>query len=129
MDDPAPIRFTVDECLPSRIVGQILGRQIVQVVDLGTKDPAILVAAEADEAVIVTADKWFYTQLRRLSTLDKGRYTQAGVVWLPGTWEVAEPLLRRWLPVVEAIHRVTRGETDRRVVVHLRENGAVYIDP
>lgn len=127
--DPTPILFIVDECLPRVLVGQILAGQTNRFVDLGTKDPAILVEAEHDGAVIVTADTWFYRQLRRIPHFDKGVYSRAGVVQIPGVWADAEPLLRRWRPVIEAVHRITREEADQRVVVDLRANGAVYIDP
>jgi len=123
------IPFIVDEHLPYIEVRHILVDHAVDGMDLGTKDPAILAAAEIDGAVILTADKWFSTQLRRMPHFDKHRHLRAGVVWLPGTWAVAGPMLRRWLPVVEAVYQVTRLEQDQRVVVALRANGVVYIDP
>lgn len=110
-----PIQFIADEMLPYTEVRQILIGHNVQSMDLETKDPAILVTAEIDGAIIVTADKWFYTQLRRVPHFDKRRSTRAGVVLIPGTWAEAGPLLRRWLPLVETIYQITRSESDQRV--------------
>jgi hypothetical protein len=126
---PRPILFTVDTSLPWIEVDAILDGFDVQAPPEGLKSQAILAAAEVDGSIIITSENWIYSQLRRIPTLDRGLYRKAGVVKVPGIWTVAQAYLARWLPVITAIHEVVSQEADQRVVVEIRDNGAVYIDP
>jgi predicted nuclease of predicted toxin-antitoxin system len=57
----------IDEHLPDHEVRQFLFGHGIEVADLGTNDPAVIKATEADDAIIVTSDHWFYSQLRRVA--------------------------------------------------------------
>lgn len=130
MDDPAPIEFFVDEHLPVRSLSSILSARGHRVtpVQVGFKDPAIVVTAEQLGAVIITADTWFLKQLYRLPAEHRRRFTRAGVVQVPGAWDIARPRIVEYLPVIEAIYRLRRGQERARIgidisgtTIHIRE--------
>lgn len=117
--DGRPIIFYVDEMWPVPRVDTLLGRRGHEVrrPDRGEPDLSILTRAEQDGAVIVTGDAWFYRQLHPRRPGARSMYRRAGVVYLPGEWETAEPLIGEWLPVIEAAYRVMQDRTDKRLVV------------
>jgi hypothetical protein len=121
MDAPARIHFFIDENQPVRQLRAILehrGHRVTPV-QVGFKDPAILIAAEQEEAVIVTADKWFLTELFRFPAEHRRRYRKAGVVLVPGEWEAAQPRLVDNLLVIEAVYQVRLERDDRRMGINL----------
>lgn len=122
MDDPLSIEFFIDENQPAVALGTVLtarGHRAIPV-QVGFKDPAILVTAEQIGAVIVTADTWFLKELYRLpSGHHRRRYTTAGVVQVPGEWEAARRRITDYLPLFEAVYRLRRQQEDRRLGIDL----------
>jgi hypothetical protein len=125
----ASIHFHVDEQLPPINVRSLLlpRGHVITRVRLGTDDSTILSRAEDEGAVILTADHWFYTQLRRQSGRDLRRFRRAGVVRVLGEWGPAERQLREWLPLIECAYEVIQLRDDKRLVIEFRSS-AIYID-
>jgi hypothetical protein len=123
------IHFFVDEQLPTVHVRPIFGSRGHRVtpVKLKTADAEIIDDVERAGAVILTADHWFYTQLRRRPSRAAGRWTLAGVVKVLGEWPAAERQLREWLPLIEVAYHVLQQRPDKRLMVELRTS-AIYID-
>jgi hypothetical protein len=123
------IHFHVDEQLPPINVRALLlpRGHVITRVRLGTDDPTILSRAEEAGAVILSADHWFYTQLRRQSGRDLGKYRRAGVVRVLGEWGPAERQLGEWLPLIECAYDLMQLREDKRLVVEFRTS-AIYID-
>ncbi len=123
MTDLVQIHFFVDEHLPARSADAIFaehGHRSTPVhVDL--KDPAILVTAAEVGAVIVTADRWFLTELYRYPLGHKRQYGAAGVVQVPGEWAAARQRLLDYLPMIETVYRLRRSQPDQRLGVDLSQ--------
>ena len=129
MEAGLSIHFFIDEHLPARALGQILtarGHRATPV-QVGFKDPAILVTADEVGAVIMTADRWFLRELYRYPAEHRRRYLQAGVVQVPGEWDAAQRRIIDWLPVVEAVYQMRQGQADRRLGIDL-SGAAVRIE-
>jgi hypothetical protein len=126
------VLFISDENLPRLIMRQILAGHDVRVPEEGTLDPAILAEAEADGAIVISSDTFFYRQLRRKPYENQGKslrtYRNAGAVLIPATWSKAAPLLRKWLPIILTIHDILAEDDDKRVVIDIRESGEIRID-
>jgi hypothetical protein len=123
------IHFHVDEQLPPMSVRSLLlprGHDVTRV-RLGSDDPAILSRVEEEGGVILTADHWFYSQLRRQSGRDLRKYRRAGVVRVLGEWGPAERQWREWLPLIESAYEIVQLRDDKRLVVEFRSS-AIYID-
>jgi predicted nuclease of predicted toxin-antitoxin system len=76
MDEPLRILFYIDVNLPARALTSLLeqaGHEVVPV-QVGFKDPAILVTAEQMGAVIITADAWFLKELYRYPSSHRRRF-------------------------------------------------------
>jgi PHD/YefM family antitoxin component YafN of YafNO toxin-antitoxin module len=101
------------------------GHSLVRVL-VTEKDPMILAAAERDAAVILTADKWFHTQLRRTGHI-RSIYRRAGVIRVLGEWPAAAILLREWLPLIEVAYDLMQQKPDKRLVVEMRSS-TILID-
>jgi predicted nuclease of predicted toxin-antitoxin system len=129
IDLGASILFFVDEQLPIarfRTIAEPRGHRVAPV-RLATADAEIIDDVERAGAVILTADHWFYTQLRRRPSRHAGRWILAGIVKVLGEWPAAERQLREWLPVIETAYRVLQFRDDKRLVIELRTS-AIYID-
>ena len=128
--DPEPlIHFFVDEQLPLARVRPIVdlrGHRVTPV-KYTTADAEIIDDVEEAGAVILTADHWFYAQLRRRPSRNTGRWVLAGIVKVQGEWTVAERQLREWLPLIETAYRLLQLRYDKRLVVEFRSS-AIYID-
>lgn len=113
------IIFYVDEMWPVPRVDTLLGHRGHEVRRpfRGEPDRSILTRAEAEGGVVVTGDAWFFRQLHPRHPGARSTYRRAGVVYFPGEWEAAEPLLGEWLPVIEAAYAVIQGRSDKRLVV------------
>ena len=110
------ILFFLDEHLPVRQLGSMLldrGHQ-VRAVQVGFKDPAILATADEQGAVIITADTWFLKELFRYPENHPRRFHRAGVVQVPGEWNIARARLIEYLPVLEAFYAGRRSQPDPR---------------
>jgi len=125
-----PILYYVDEHIPALEIRRILRDHIVEVPDLGTKDPAILEAAEQADAIILKSDRWFYNQLRREPYADKsrGKFVNAGMVLLAGEWAIARRQVTTWLPLIESVIEIQRQKDDSRVVIRFKDDAMIYID-
>ena len=126
--EPA-IHFFVDEQLPVARVRTIVeprGHRVTQV-ELKASDAEIIDVVERAGAVILTADHWFYTQLRRRPSRFAGRWTLAGVLKILGEWSSAERQLREWLPLIETVYQVLQLRDDKRLVIEFRSS-AISID-
>jgi hypothetical protein len=129
IDPAALIHFFVDEQLPMARVRPIVeprGHRVTPV-KYTTADAEIIGDVEEAGGVILTADHWFYPQLRRRPSRTTGRWALAGIVKVPGEWPLAEPQLREWLPLIETAFRVLQLREDKRLVVEFRSS-AIYID-
>jgi hypothetical protein len=93
---------------------------------IAEEDFTILEASEEEGAVILTADRWFYTQLRRTGRI-RTAYQRASVIRIPGEWRVAAPLLRYWLPLIEVAYDQVQQTRDKRLVVEIRSS-TILID-
>ena len=115
------IEFFTDEHLPVLALGRILTARghTVKAVQVGFKDPSIIVTAEAMGAVIVTADKWFLRELFKQPRGRPGRFTRAGVVQVPGEWGAAQECLEMYLPLIEVAYEVNLGRADSRLGIDL----------
>lgn len=123
MTDLVRIHFFVDEHLPAHAVGRILearGHRSTPV-QVGLKDPAILVTAAEVGAVIVTADHWFLRELYRYPLGHKRQYGAAGVVQVLGEWATTRQRLTDYLPVVEAVYQLRRSQPDQRLGIDLSQ--------
>jgi hypothetical protein len=123
MEERPQIHFFMDEDLPARALARILearGHRATPV-QVGLKDPAIMVTAEQEGAVIVTADKWFLRELFRFPSGHKGRFERVGVVQVAGEWEYAERRIRDYLPIVEQAYHLRQRKDDRRLGVDLSQ--------
>lgn len=121
MDRPLRLLFYIDEHLPARELKAILaarGHEVVPV-QIGFKDPAILVTAEANGAIIVTADTSFLRELFRLPAGHRRRFVRARVVQVAGEWPAARQRLLDYLPVVEAVCLLRMQQQDQRVGIDL----------
>lgn len=121
MDASPAIHFFIDENQPVRQLRAILelrGHRVTPV-QVGFKDPAILVAAEEEGTVVMTADTWFLTELFRFPKEHRRRYYQAGVIQVPGEWEAARSRIIEYLPVIEAIHQMCQSRADHRLGINL----------
>ena len=126
----SPIHFFIDEHLPVHLLGDILtarGHQVTPV-QVGFKDPAILVTAEQVGAVIMTSDTWYLRELYRFPTGHRKRYEQAGVVQVHGEWAAARRGIQDWLPVIEATYHLRRGQADRRIGIDLSGAGVRILE-
>lgn len=122
MDALLSIEFFIDENQPAEALGAVVtGRgHRAPPVQVGFKDPAILVTAEQVGAVIITADTWFLRELYRLPAgHQRRRYVRAGVVQVPGEWEAARSRIFDYRPLVEAVCRLRRQQEDRRIGIDL----------
>lgn len=121
MSEPDPISFFIDEHLPARSLGEILAARGHRAtpVQIGFKDPAILVTAEREQAVIITADTWFLRELYRLPRGHKNRFRRAGVVQVPGEWDNARRRIVDYLEVIEIVYRLRQGQEDGRLGINL----------
>ncbi len=121
MEDRPRVHFFIDENLPVRLLRTILAERNHQVtpVQVAFKDPAILRTADEIGAVIITSDKWFLRELFRLPTGHRSRFRQAGVVPVPGTWEIARRRIIEYLPMIEVMYRTRRAQADARLGIDL----------
>ncbi len=122
MSAPVSINFFIDENQPAHFLRAILGARGHQTtaVQVGFKDPAILVTAEEEQAVVITADTWFLKELYRVPiTSKRNRFTRAGVVQVPGTWAEVRPRIMDYLPVIEVVYQLRLGHSDQRLGVDL----------
>src|SRR5688572_18201002 len=99
--------FHADEHIDHREAQEILGAKghVVVRVRIGAKDPAVLTTADRKRAILLTADKWIYTQLRRTGHV-RSIYRHAGVIRVPGEWPEAAPRLRYWMPLIESAYEL-----------------------
>lgn len=121
MTERGKIEFFIDEHLPVRELGRILASRghLVKAVQVGFKDPSILVTADQEGATIVTADHWFLSELFCYPIGHHKRYTRAGVVQVAGEWDVAKRRIEEYLPVIEAVFLVRRHQSDPRLGIDL----------
>jgi predicted nuclease of predicted toxin-antitoxin system len=124
-----PIPFIVDECLPADLFSQQLVPRGHTVISLAikTKDPSILEHAEATGSVVVTADRWFYDQLRKANTNPRRKYRRAGVILVPGSMgKPVVTLLMNQVDFIEAQYTAAQLKADQRVVVWLQATQTVF---
>ena len=115
------IEFFTDEHLPVMALGRLLTARghTAKAVQVGFKDPSIIVTAEEENAVIITADRWFLRELFKQPRGNPGRFSRAGVIQVPGEWSAAQACLLTYLPLIEAAYAVHMGQTDSRLGVDL----------
>jgi hypothetical protein len=120
--------FLADEHVEFDEARDILGSRghILQRGKPRDEDLVLLAAAERDGAIMLTADRWFYTQLRRVGHV-RSIYRRAGVVRLPGEWAAAAAALRYWLPLIEVAYELMQEKRDKRLVVEIRSS-TILID-
>jgi hypothetical protein len=120
--------FHADEHIDHREAQEFLGARghVVVRVRIGAKDPTVLTTADRNHAILLTADKWIYTQLRRLDHVHS-IYRHAGVIRVPGEWPEAATRLRYWLPLIEAAYDLMQDQRDKRLVVEIRSS-TILID-
>lgn len=122
MSAPTPINFFIDENQPAHLLRGILGARghRATAVQVGFKDPAILVTAEEEHAVVITADTWFLTELYRFPFGSRRhRFFRAGVVQVPGTWAEVRPRITDYLPVIEQVYLLRLTQPDQRLGIDL----------
>lgn len=100
------------------------------VVATGTQDVEILHSAENQGAIVITSDVWFLKELFRLPATDRKCFTRAGVVQVPGEWEKVQGRLTEYLPLIEAVYRITRGRSgNQRIGINLAKTEIRIMDP
>lgn len=131
MEDPPRIHFFLDEHLPAHTLVPILTARHHDAtpVQVGFKDPAILVTADQVGAVILTADAWFLRELFRFPSGHRQRFSRAGVVQVPGEWSTARRRIVDYLPVVEAVYRMRQQHPDRRLGIDLSGATVRIVEP
>lgn len=124
-----PPLFVIEDHLPWEEIDRILDGYVVRSIDRSMKPQAILAELEANGEIIVTASRWFFNELRRTESQDKGLYKRAGVVLLPGQWAESAPRIEYWLPLIDQVIKMKRNESDSRVVIELKATGVLTVDP
>jgi len=121
----ASITFLIDEHLPVEQLSGLLRERghSVRAVQVGFKDPSIIVTADEIGAVIITADTWFLRELFRFPAAHRRRYKRASVVQVSGEWDSARARIIEYMPVIEALFLVRARQADPRMGVDL--SGAV----
>jgi hypothetical protein len=123
------ISFIADEHLRLLILKPLLEERghLVERLDLAAKDPEILLTAEERGSVILSADKrYFWNQLAH-NQKAREQYQKAGLVMLPGEWSSALPLIREFIPLIEATFRISRARSCQRFAIKIQKPSRVEV--
>lgn len=130
MDAGRPISFMVDEHFPQSAMRGILVGHALNFVTIAAKDQEILRSAEINAQVVLTSDTWFLKELYRLPFGHARCFREAGVIQLPGEWDKAARRLQQYLPVIDAVYRLSQARPDdHRVGIDLSQSLIHIRDP
>jgi hypothetical protein len=94
---------------------------LVTSVGTNSVDQVILAKDETTGALILTADRWFLSELFRYPVGHRQCYQRAGVILLPGTGPRSRVRLVCYLPDIELQNVIRSGQPDRPEAIHLSQ--------
>ncbi len=127
-----PMTLLLDEHLPMRFATFFLARghvahRVIDVLEAGAKDPALVAWAEQNTAIVVTSDRGFRKSLTRMPEQDRSQYRRAGRIIVPGDPTMALGRLTEVIHLIEFVFALLQQEGDQRLVMEIREH-ALYME-
>jgi predicted nuclease of predicted toxin-antitoxin system len=121
-----PIRFIADEHIAPEILDFLRrrGHEAIRSIDalgLGALDPEIANWASAENAVVLTSDRWFRDGLSRRPGQRRIRYPNAGRILFSGSMTKRDMLARieQHIERIEREHELQQAQDDKRLIVEI----------